>query len=208
MVSLAVHGGVAAYVLHLPPASTAPPRAAAGDGEPRAVSVQLVRAGFERGQAPSSPATSSAIAAPAEGQEATAAKPVGQDGRRPGEEAPGQAAAPAAPEAAASTPLAGVSTISSDYQRRLLAHIQPFKRYPDEAERTGVRGVVQLVFELDRRGRLLGVWVAHSSGSPVLDAAAVDTVRRAAPLPPIPGALPDDLSVQLPVEFNGPMSRS
>lgn len=96
------------------------------------------------------------------------------------------------------------AALGSDYAREILAHIEPFKRYPEDANRNGVRGVVQLVFELDREGRVLGVWVARSSGFASLDSAAVDTLRRADPLPAIPLGLPDALTVQLPVEFSGP----
>lgn len=89
--------------------------------------------------------------------------------------------------------------VGSDYQRRLLAHIEPFKRYPADA---GANGIVQLVFEINRDGGVLGVWVAKSSGSAVLDAAAVDMVRRSQPVPAIPDGLPDLLTVRLPVAFS------
>lgn len=110
----------------------------------------------------------------------------------------GRAAAPA-PQAGADASAAG-----SDYQRRLLAHIEPFRRYPDDAGQDGVRGVVELAFQIDRVGGVSNVWIAKSSGSASLDAAAVATVRRAAPLPPIPSELPDTLIVQLPVAFSAP----
>jgi protein TonB len=104
---------------------------------------------------------------------------------------------------AAPTPAQAQSAaaIGLDYQRRLLKHIEPFRLYPDGASRRGVGGVVDLMFELDRAGRVLKVWVVHSSGSDDLDSAAVATVERAAPLPPIPSELPNQITVRLPVAF-------
>ncbi|MFT4053567.1 MAG: energy transducer TonB [Novosphingobium sp.] len=63
-------------------------------------------------------------------------------------------------------------------------------------ERTGI-----VLFRIDRTGRLLDVSVEESTGRPALDRAAVAIVRRAAPFPVIPDALPDELSITLPVEF-------
>lgn len=94
--------------------------------------------------------------------------------------------------------------LGSDYQKRLLAHIEPFRRYPDEAGEAGTRGVVQLAFQIDRSGGVKGVWIARSSGSRSLDEAAVATIHRAEPLPPIPTGLPDAMVIQLPVVFSGP----
>ncbi len=97
-----------------------------------------------------------------------------------------------------------VAAIGSDYQRQLLAHIEPYRRYPDDAGQAGVGGVVRLAFQIDRSGGVQGVWISRSSGSASLDAAAVATVRRAEPLPAIPAGLPDTLVVELPVAFSAP----
>lgn len=204
LASLIVHAGFAAYLMQAPPSSLTASRGSTGDDATAgAVTVQLVRAGFAHEQAASRPTTveQSPTVAPA-------AIERGEDGsEQTHAPSPAREASDGA-GAAASLQQAGNANVGSDYQRRLLAHIQPFKRYPDQANRAGVRGVVQLIFELDRQGHVLGVWVARSSGSAILDAAAVDTVRRAAPLPPIPAALPGDLTIQLPVEFEGPSSSS
>ncbi len=50
------------------------------------------------------------------------------------------------------------------------------------------RGEVLVSFTVSRSGSVSGVRIARSSGSPNLDKAALDTVRRAAPFPPIPDA--------------------
>jgi protein TonB len=87
----------------------------------------------------------------------------------------------------------------SEYKRRLLAHIESFKHYPGGVS---ARGVVELVFEINRTGGVLGVWVVKSSGVGVLDTAAVDTVRRSQPVPSIPAGLPDLLTVPVSVAFD------
>lgn len=50
------------------------------------------------------------------------------------------------------------------------------------------RGEVMVSFTVSRSGSVSGVRIARSSGSPTLDKAALDTVQRAAPFPPIPDA--------------------
>lgn len=55
-----------------------------------------------------------------------------------------------------------------------------------------------LAFRIDRSGRLLDATVAHSTGLPVLDLAALSIVRRASPFPAIPDALREELAITLP----------
>ncbi|MFZ5757279.1 MAG: energy transducer TonB [Pseudomonadota bacterium] len=74
--------------------------------------------------------------------------------------------------------------------------------YPPSARADGIEGQVAVVVNMDRSGRLLDVAVARSSGHPWLDQGALETVRRAAPLPPLPEALPwNTLELELPVFF-------
>ena len=119
----------------------------------------------------------------------------------------GRAFAPAQDASAAGRPASEAAAVDADlgadYVRQLEDHVEPFKRYPDDANLAAIRGVVKVSFVVDRQGRLLGVKVSQTSGSVSLDQAAVDTLRRAAPMPPIPPALPDALSVDLPIEFLG-----
>lgn len=107
----------------------------------------------------------------------------------------GGAGASGGPPAAAIDP-----TVGADYRRRLLAHIQPFRRYPLQS--VDAKGVVQLIFMVDQGGGVMGVWVKSSSGFEVLDAEAVATIMRAQPMPRVPPGLPSPLTVQLPVSFS------
>ena len=84
------------------------------------------------------------------------------------------------------------------YQRLLLAHIQRYQR----DRRDGLRGTVLVAFAIRRDGSLVRVGVTSSSGRPVLDQEAIDTIRRAQPLPSIPADMPDQLTVSLPVTFD------
>lgn len=88
------------------------------------------------------------------------------------------------------------------FRSELARHIARFQRYPKAGERQGLQGTVRTVFTISRNGKLLGVWVKTSSGQSVLDQAALDTIRRAQPLPTIPPALPDTLKVEVALGFD------
>lgn len=61
--------------------------------------------------------------------------------------------------------------------------------YPQEAKQKGVTGTVYLVFTLDREGDLIKLVVRGRSGSRMLDRAAVQAVKQAAPFSPLPKGL-------------------
>ena len=84
------------------------------------------------------------------------------------------------------------------YQRLLLAHIQRYQR----DRRDGLHGTVLVAFAMRRDGSLVRVGVTSSSGRQVLDQEAIDTIRRAQPLPSIPADMPEQLTVSLPVTFD------
>jgi len=94
-----------------------------------------------------------------------------------------------------------LATITQVYRRRIMEKL--------EAQRSQLRieaaryreGTGLVFFRVERSGRLLEAAVAQSTGSSRQDRAALAIVRRAAPFPPIPDALPDELAITLPVEF-------
>ena len=71
----------------------------------------------------------------------------------------------------------------------ILRRIEATKRYPEEARRLGHRGTVAVRFRIGSDGAVAAAEVAASSGSSFLDTASLETVRRAAPLPAVPGWL-------------------
>ncbi len=57
------------------------------------------------------------------------------------------------------------------------------KYYPSMARRQGLEGKPKVTFVIDGDGSIARVHLAQSCGSSVLDNAAIETIRRAAPLP-------------------------
>lgn len=92
----------------------------------------------------------------------------------------------------------------SEFRTRVLNHIRPYQYYPDEARAARQGGIVYVSFVMLRDGTVREIWVEDSSGIAVLDAAAMDTVRRAQPLPLIPASLPEVMDVMLPIGFTVP----
>jgi protein TonB len=106
------------------------------------------------------------------------------------------------PAPAASTrEMVGAPDLRSAFGETLLEHIERFRHYPENAREHAEQGVALVGFAMDRRGNLIDVWLDRSSGYPPLDAEALDTVRRAQPLPRVPDGLAEPLQVVVPVEF-------
>jgi len=97
--------------------------------------------------------------------------------------APLIASAPAAPLSGAGSREADAMT---EWQARLRAHLERYKRYPREARQRGEAGEAILRFVVDRHGNVLDSALARSSGVPALDRETLEMIRRAAPLPPMP----------------------
>ncbi|WP_353645678.1 TonB family protein [Mesorhizobium sp. WSM2239] len=74
----------------------------------------------------------------------------------------------------------------SNYPGKIVSKLRRALRYPAEAKRNKLRGEVRVAFTVSAGGGVGGVRIVRSSGSPVLDKAAIETVRRAAPFPAIP----------------------
>jgi len=97
------------------------------------------------------------------------------------------------PVATGPSPPASVSSATASWQQSLVARLAKVQRYPAQAR--GVQGVVSLAFTIDRHGGVVSSRIVKSSGSTVLDAEALDLIKRAAPLPLPPADIADsDLS--------------
>ncbi|WP_235976451.1 energy transducer TonB family protein [Sandaracinobacteroides hominis] len=93
------------------------------------------------------------------------------------------------------------SNVEASWEALLLAHLEKYRRYPAAARARREQGVAYVQFRMNRAGTILSARIQRSSGSAVLDSAALETLRRAQPLPPIPQERPDELELSVPVEF-------
>ncbi len=89
------------------------------------------------------------------------------------------------------------------YVRALMAWLLKYRVYPDAAKKDKAQGVVQVRFTIDRGGRVLASSVQKSGGHAALDAAALDVLSRASPVPPMPDSMRmSKLTITLPIEYS------
>jgi protein TonB len=119
-------------------------------------------------------------------------KKAGDGGKQASTQKKGQtdgaekAAASAATGAKASAAREAGNAAVDNYKGKVRRKLSRARRYPAEARRQGLRGVAHVRFTVSSDGGLVSVSLTKSAGSPILDEAALDAVRRAAPFPPIP----------------------
>ncbi|HTO34536.1 MAG TPA: TonB family protein [Pararhizobium sp.] len=90
----------------------------------------------------------------------------------------------------------------SNYKGKVRSKVQRHFKYPKSADRAGVKGTVTVAFTVSASGGVSGVRIVKGSGSPVLDEAALNAVRKAEPLPKIPeGAGRSSWPFVLPLQF-------
>lgn len=107
---------------------------------------------------------------------------------------------PAAPRPGAPNPFD--SAAARTWNAQMLALIQLNKRYPASARSRGEKGVAHVVFNLDRKGRVVDSRVERSSGVAALDEEALALLRRVH-FPAPPSELPGDhVTVTLPLRFD------
>lgn len=89
------------------------------------------------------------------------------------------------------------------WQSRLHAWLKRHQRYPSESRSKREEGTVQVAFTIDPSGRVTSSRVTRSSGSPALDQAALDMLRRASPVPAPPKEIAKaSMPISLPVAFD------
>ncbi|AFL53420.1 protein TonB [Sinorhizobium fredii] len=119
-------------------------------------------------------------------------KKAGEGGEQASSQVKGQAdgaenaaASNAKGEKGATARQAGNAAVSN-YPGKVRSKLNRAFRYPSEAKRQRLRGVAHVRFTVASGGGVASVSLAKSAGSPILDEAALDAVRRAAPFPAIP----------------------
>ena len=74
----------------------------------------------------------------------------------------------------------------ASYFARIKRQIELSWDYPNEAQRKGITGELTLRFQISRDGNLMNVRLINSSGYSILDEAALQAVKSAAPYYPFP----------------------
>ena len=74
----------------------------------------------------------------------------------------------------------------SNYPGKIVRKLRRSLRYPKAAKRKRIRGQVIVSFVVSKSGQASGIRLIRGSGSSILDKAALESVRRAAPFPNIP----------------------
>ena len=170
-----------------PPPVPEPPRSAAASGEP----------------APSAAAPTAAPSAPVAGSEQAGSSSSRQTDASGGETAPGATGAGGSPLARAA-PGGGGGAVPGEYGpylARFRQRVQEALVYPLAARRQGAQGTVELDVWIEASGRVRDVRVVRSSTNPLLDDAALETIRRLGPVP-FPESLPRrPLLIRLPLVF-------
>jgi len=92
--------------------------------------------------------------------------------------------------------------LTAKWGKKISAYFELHKKYPENKSKDTK---VKVSIVLNRRGNVLSVDVAESSGDPVFDDEAIAMIRRSDPVPPPPADLTDDqFSFSLDVKYNKP----
>ncbi len=97
-------------------------------------------------------------------------------------------------------PVTGESRVMTEraYTGLVQKKIEAVKQYPKRAQRHNDQGVVKIVFTIGNDGELISADILESSGSRILDRAAMDAVKRASPFASPPNG---PVIIQLPIKF-------
>ncbi|MGY2443200.1 energy transducer TonB family protein [Pseudomonas sp. SDO52101_S400] len=123
---------------------------------------------------------------------------------KPSEEKPAEPQQTQAPTEKSAQPAPGPSpaqlAAKASWQSTLLAHLQKYKDYPDNARLRNKTGTNRLRFVVDGEGNVLSFELVDSSGNADLDRATLKMIRRAQPLPKPPA----DMMKNGPIELTAP----
>jgi protein TonB len=179
----------------LPPAAHPQPRTDPGPPPPPATGP----ARHTARALPNAPsATTATMPGVTEGPPAVA--PFSPSGREFSQAVP--TVSPAATAPPPSSRAVEAATIRTAYMQRCRGLIERHKDYPVMARRGRIEGTTVVRGTLDRDGSLRQCLLARTSGSALLDNAAIRAVRSAGQFPPIPAELQGaELVFELPISF-------
>lgn len=94
--------------------------------------------------------------------------------------------------------------IMSRYTQLISLWIQKFKVYPEDARVQGLKGSTVVRVRIDRKGTVRYYALEYTTGSEILDHAAIDMIKRANPVPSVPSDYPKGelLEFLIPVSFS------
>jgi periplasmic protein TonB len=99
--------------------------------------------------------------------------------------------------------MASQGRMRNDYLARVARQIAQQRVYPAGALSNHQRGRLVARVTVARSGQVVDIRISTSSGWPAIDAAEVETIRKAAPFPPLPSDMPGEMVIlMLPVNFN------
>jgi len=87
--------------------------------------------------------------------------------------------------------------ISAAYERQVAEIIRHNLQYPANARRRGIEGTLLVRFVIEVRGRAAEIRIVQSSGAPILDRNALETIMKCS-FPPPPGG---SVELSLPITF-------
>jgi len=122
-------------------------------------------------------------------------KPVVKPAHQP--PAPQTSAPPGSTAARAAQPSAGGGGAHSNWSPRLSIS----RTYPEAAKARGEQGVVRVSITFGRSGHAISAQVAGSSGSAILDQAALASARQAS-LPPLPPEMGSSITRIVPIRYS------
>jgi protein TonB len=99
-------------------------------------------------------------------------------------------------------PQQGNPRLEKQYGIGIHGLIKQKKSYPRRAKRRKIQGVVKVAFNIAKNGLISNLRIHQSSGSSLLDKAALDTVRKVGRFPAIPSTLNKQvLSYIIPISY-------
>lgn len=97
----------------------------------------------------------------------------------------------------------GVTGDEKNYFSELKRWLDRHKDYPADAKKQKQQGTVVVRFSINRKGDITSATIKRSSGNSLLDHAALDLLKKASPVPPIPDSMArETLSVAIPIDYS------